>query len=199
MTAVLIVDRSPANQQALRRCLSALPEVKNVLAARSSEEMLSRYAKDRPDLVLLDAQMPGLDGTSALSKLLQLDAGARVLVLTLGESPSVVAEAIAGGALGYLATDASPQEVSAVLATVMRNKALASLPKPRASAKPGLTERELQVLRGMSEGRSNTQIGSDLFLSEDTVKTHARRLFRKLGVCDRSHAVAEGFRLGLLV
>ncbi|MBO3733833.1 response regulator transcription factor [Glycomyces sp. NEAU-S30] len=61
-----------------------------------------------------------------------------------------------------------------------------------------LTERELQVLRGMSEGKSNAEIGRDLFVSEDTVKTHARRMFRKLGARDRAHAVAEAFRSGLV-
>ena len=63
---------------------------------------------------------------------------------------------------------------------------------------PNLTERELQVLRGMADGKSNAEIGRDLFVSEDTVKTHARRLFRKLGARDRAHAVASGFRTGLV-
>jgi DNA-binding CsgD family transcriptional regulator len=63
---------------------------------------------------------------------------------------------------------------------------------------PNLTERELQVLRGMADGKSNAEIGRDLFVSEDTVKTHARRLFRKLGARDRAHAVASGFRAGLV-
>jgi DNA-binding NarL/FixJ family response regulator len=64
--------------------------------------------------------------------------------------------------------------------------------------RPALTERELQVLRGMADGKSNAEIGRDLFVSEDTVKTHARRLFRKLGARDRAHAVAAGFRTGLV-
>jgi DNA-binding NarL/FixJ family response regulator len=74
------------------------------------------------------------------------------------------------------------------------------VPTPRTPADPGvqLTERELQVLRGMSQGKSNGQIGRELYLSEDTVKTHARRLFRKLKARDRAHAVAVGFRSGAL-
>jgi DNA-binding NarL/FixJ family response regulator len=75
-------------------------------------------------------------------------------------------------------------------------------PTQRGAAEPGssinLTEREMQVLRGMSQGKSNGQIGRELYLSEDTVKTHARRLFRKLGVRDRAQAVAHGFRRGLV-
>jgi len=69
---------------------------------------------------------------------------------------------------------------------------------PDAGGPPALTERELQVLTGMSRGRSNAEIGRELYLSEDTVKTHARRLFRKMGAADRAHAVAVGFRWGLL-
>ena len=74
------------------------------------------------------------------------------------------------------------------------------MPAPRQPSDPGvqLTERKLQVLRGMSQGKSNGQIGRELYLSEDTVKTHARRLFRKLGVRDRAQAVAHGFRRGLV-
>jgi DNA-binding NarL/FixJ family response regulator len=71
--------------------------------------------------------------------------------------------------------------------------------EPVAPRRPQLTERELQVLHGMADGKSNAEIGRDLFVSEDTVKTHARRLFRKLGARDRAHAVASGFRSGLLV
>jgi DNA-binding NarL/FixJ family response regulator len=77
-----------------------------------------------------------------------------------------------------------------------------STPAPRAvegaAPTPTLTEREMQVLTGMSRGRSNSEIGKELFLSEDTVKTHARRLFRKLGAADRAQAVAVGFRWGLV-
>jgi DNA-binding NarL/FixJ family response regulator len=71
-------------------------------------------------------------------------------------------------------------------------------PQPDAEGLPPLTERELQVLRGMGRGRSNSEIGRELYLSEDTVKTHARRLFRKLGAADRAQAVAMGFRWGLV-
>lgn len=198
MISVLVVDDSPTVRQALRRCLSAVPEVRQVTTAASGEELLARYPIERPDLVLLDVQMPGIGGAVALRKLLELDGRAAVLMLTMGEAPPAVAESVAAGAQGYLAKDASPQELAAVLMAVTARRTLASVPDPRHETDPGLTDRERQVLKGMSEGRSNAQIGKELFLSEDTVKTHARRLFRKLGVADRGHAVAEGFRRGLL-
>jgi DNA-binding NarL/FixJ family response regulator len=142
--------------------------------------------------------MPGMGGIEALRRLLEFDRRVAVVMLTAGESPAQVAEAVTMGAQGYLAKDASPQEIAAVLATMADDEQSSPLPQQRKAADPGLTEREQQVLRGMSDGLSNAQIGKELFLSEDTVKTHARRLFRKLDVCDRGHAVAEGFRRGLI-
>ncbi len=83
-------------------------------------------------------------------------------------------------------------------ATLVEHDPLVPAQRGDAPPQPVLTERELQVLRGMADGRSNAEIGKELFVSEDTVKTHARRLFRKLGARDRAHAVAAGFRAGLV-
>jgi DNA-binding NarL/FixJ family response regulator len=88
---------------------------------------------------------------------------------------------------------------SAVVPQQRAENALAPLPEAVAPRRPSLTEREIQVLRGMSEGKSNAEIGRELYVSEDTVKTHARRLFRKLGARDRAHAVASAFRAGLVI
>jgi DNA-binding NarL/FixJ family response regulator len=126
---------------------------------------------------------------------------ANVVVVAAGDDRDGVVRAMAGGARGFLQQDVSVEELCAALA-----HALVEVPRQGAraardeevAAPPDLTERELQVLRGMSEGKSNGQIGRELYLSEDTVKTHARRLFRKLGVNDRAQAVALGFRRGLV-
>ena len=199
MVTVMVCDDSPTVRAAVRRCLTAIPEVSRVSTAASGEELLARHPVEHPDIVFLDVQMPGMGGPEALRRLIEADRRVSVVMLTSGEAPAQVAEAVSMGAHGYLAKDASPQEIAAVLAALAADEpAGASLPQQRKAADPGLTEREEQVLRGMSEGLSNAQIGKELFLSEDTVKTHARRLFRKLEVCDRGHAVAEGFRRGLI-
>ncbi len=199
MVTVMVCDDSPTVRAAVRRCLTAIPEVSRVSTAASGEELLARHPVEHPDIVFLDVQMPGMGGPEALRRLIEADRRVSVVMLTSGEAPAQVAEAVSMGAHGYLAKDASPQEIAAVLAALAADEpAGASLPQQRKAADPGLTEREQQVLRGMSEGLSNAQIGKELFLSEDTVKTHARRLFRKLEVCDRGHAVAEGFRRGLI-
>ncbi len=199
MVSIMVCDDSPAVRAAVRRCLGAIPDVSTISTAASGEELLARYPVERPDVVLLDVQMPGMGGCEAVRRLHELDRRVTILMLTSGESPQQVAEAVSQGAQGYIAKDASPQEVAAVLAASQGDdSATAGLPQQRRAEDPGLTEREQQVLRGMSEGLSNAQIGRELFLSEDTVKTHARRLFRKLEVSDRGHAVAEGFRRGLI-
>ena len=99
--------------------------------------------------------------------------------------------------------DATREEMAATVVYALSDAAWRrSTPAPRPvegnGTSPSLTEREMQVLTGMSRGRSNSEIGKELFLSEDTVKTHARRLFRKLGAADRAQAVAVGFRWGLV-
>jgi DNA-binding NarL/FixJ family response regulator len=124
-----------------------------------------------------------------------------VIMMTMAEDVEGVARAVNAGARGYLVKDASREELITVVTQALADAAARTLPISAADAEgglPALTERELQVLRGMGRGRSNSEIGKELYLSEDTVKTHARRLFRKLGAADRAQAVAKGFRWGLV-
>jgi DNA-binding NarL/FixJ family response regulator len=203
VTTVCVCDDSPLAREALRRAVAALPGVTRVTGAGSGEEVLARYSQERPDLVLLDVRMPGLGGVEAVRRLVATHPEASVLMLTLAEDTDGVARAVAAGARGYLRKDATREELAATvghaLAEAGEREPLSSRPRPTAAGvPPALTERELQVLSGMSRGRSNAEIGRELYLSEDTVKTHARRLFRKLGASDRAHAVAMGFRWGFV-
>lgn len=198
MVSVLVCDDTATTRKSLRTSMLLVPEIESVSTAASGEELLARYPVEHPDLIFLDTQMPGLGGLASLRKLLDAHHKARVVMLTMGEVPADVADAVAGGALGYVAKDASPQEFAAVLAATQQAMSESGLPHQRSRYRQDLTDREMQVLQGMSNGRSNAQIGKDLTISEDTVKTHARRLFRKLNVSDRGHAVAEGFRNDIL-
>jgi len=175
-----------------------------VATADTSAEAFTRYAAERPELVLLDVAMPDLGGPETARRLVAAHPGANVVMLAGTGDHERLAEALAGGARGYLTKDVSVEELCAALAHVVDAGAQ---PRPSAShptqpqppvIDPPLTERERQVLDGMSRGKTNNEIGRELFLSEDTVKTHARRLFRKLGVNDRAQAVALGFRSGLV-
>lgn len=189
-------------REAVRRALSGLPGVERVTAAGSGEEVLARYPLERPDLILMDVRMPGIGGVEATRRLVAAHPDASIVMLTMGEDADGVARAVAGGARGYIAKDASREELASTMTLILSGGP--EIPGQRGSrarpggAPPALTEREQQVLDGMSRGLSNAGIGKELFLSEDTVKTHARRLFRKLGAADRAQAVALGFRWGFL-
>jgi DNA-binding NarL/FixJ family response regulator len=202
VTTVLVCDDSPLAREALRRAVATVPGVDRVLAAGSGEEGLVRFGADRPDLVLLDVRMPGIGGVEAARRMLAVAPQTGVIMMTMAEDVEGVARAVNAGARGYLVKDASREELTTMVTQALADAAAArSMPKmtmDNDAGLPTLTERELQVLRGMGRGRSNSEIGKELYLSEDTVKTHARRLFRKLGAADRAQAVAKGFRWGLV-
>jgi DNA-binding NarL/FixJ family response regulator len=203
MTTVLVCDDAPLAREAVRRAVSAVPGVERVSAAGSGEEVLARFPLERPQVVLMDIRMPGMGGVEATRRLLVEHPGAVVVMLTMGEDVEGVAAAVSAGARGYMVKDASREETAAVLslattAPAHRSGTVVPLPVRPHSDGPSLSEREVEVLEGMSRGKSNAQIGRELYLSEDTVKTHARRLFRKMGAADRAQAVALGFRWGLL-
>lgn len=173
------------------------------------EELLARYTAHPADLVVIGTQRSVASGVHATRHLLARHPQAGVLVFGSGDDPGdialAIALAIAAGARGYLRWDASRPDLVAVLAHTLIARAAhpsaahhSVLPTPtrtRAGDSP-LSERELQVLALMSQGKTNSQIGGELFLAHDTVKTHARRIFTKLGVKDRAEAVAHGLRRG---
>jgi DNA-binding NarL/FixJ family response regulator len=203
MTTVLICDDHRMVREGLRRSVQSMPGVDRVDTAESGEEVLARWPSERQDLVLMDVSMPGLGGLEATRRLISRHPEANVVMLTGAGDRDAVALAISGGARGYLHKNVSREELAAALLTALADSPLRT-PAPGAHADdsgaqpPELTERERQVLHGMAQGRSNAEIGRELYLSEDTIKTHARRLFRKMGVNDRAQAVASGFRWGLV-
>lgn len=203
MATVLICDDRPDVQDELRRVVGVLPGVEIEVAA-SGDEALQRRAQHSFDLVLVSLDLLGRTGVETVRDLLGLHPVARVVLLTAPDEHDLLDQALTLGAAGYVCRTTPPDQFAAAIATALT---LAALPT-QAHAGPGghseasssvvLTEREWQVLTGMSLGKSKAEIGRDLFVSEDTVKTHARHLFQKLQVADRAHAVAAGFRRGLL-
>ena len=201
MTTVLICDDHRRFREHLRRFVAAVPGVDRVAIADNSAETMVRYAAELPALVLLDVAMPDLGGPETARRLVAAHPGANVVMLAGSADHDRLAQAMAGGARGYLTKDVSVEELCAALAHVVVDARVQRVNSGHTQSPPidpPLTERERQVLDGMSRGKTNNEIGRELFLSEDTVKTHARRLFRKLGVNDRAQAVALGFRSGLV-
>ena len=202
MTTVLICDDHRMIREGLRQSVQTLPGVDRVDTAESGEEVLARWPSERPDLVLMDVSMPGLGGLEATRRLVREHPEAKVVMLTGAGDREAVALAISGGARGFLHKNVSREELCAAVATALAEHPVqrtgGAHADERGAQPPELTEREMQVLHGMASGRSNAEIGRELYLSEDTIKTHARRLFRKMGVNDRAQAVASGFRWGLV-
>ena len=201
MRTVLICDDRRSVREGLTRVMSAVPGVQRIDCVSTADELLTRYARQSADVVFVGTQRAVASGAEATRRLMAAHPQANVMVFGAPDDGCSIAAAIAGGARGYLRWDASRPELVAALAHSAAGAEVGSMPVQR-GAQPGagvnLTEREMQVLRGMSQGKSNGQIGRELYLSEDTVKTHARRLFRKLSAADRAQAVAQGFRCGLV-
>lgn len=199
MPVVLVCDDVAAEREAVRRAIAMIAGIDRVATAASGEEVLRRIRSERPDVVLMDVRMPGLGGVETTRRLNHDHPEVDVIMLATTHDADAVGTAVEVGARGYVAKDASYEEFAAILALVID-----STPEggPRfgepAGRRPVLSTREQQVLDGIMRGLSNAEIGRELFLTEDTVKTHARRLYRKMGASDRAAAVANGFRWGLL-
>ena len=196
----------------------AAPERRAFDLNQAVEEMLalSRSELDQHGVavaLLLDADLPAPGPAEAMRRLSQVAPHAAVVVLAGADDTEALERALALGARGWLTPEVNRAELAAVAAHVHAVSSMTPTPtvparnvehRPQSATpdaertQPVLTRRELEVLVGMSNGRSNSQIGQDLYLSEDTVKTHARRLFRKLGASDRAQAVAIGMRRGLI-
>jgi DNA-binding NarL/FixJ family response regulator len=196
VTTVLIFEDRRGVREGLTRAMSAVAGVSRIDSAVTGDELLARYTRQPTDLVLVGTQRGAPTGVHVVRRLIAAHPQANVLVFGAPNDSGSIAAAIAGGARGYLRWDSSRPELVSTLAHALTSRAQLPVP-PRVAREAGsVTERELQVLRGMSEGKSNGQIGRELYLAEDTVKTHARRMFRKLRVKDRAEAVAQGFRCG---
>lgn len=209
MRSVLVCVRTPVAAQRIAAWAAHLGVAAAVRTALSGEEALARMGERPADVVLIDVGMTRPDPVQFTRRVLSRGPHT-ALVLVGADDPRAAAAAVAAGARGVIRAGEHGEDLVSALAQGIllacpngRQNSVASptLGRPNQNATPRrgvLTERELQVLRGMSEGKSNAEIGRELFVSEDTVKTHARRLFRKLGARDRAHAVASAFRSGLV-
>jgi DNA-binding NarL/FixJ family response regulator len=204
MTGVIVCHGSAGVRDRIMAAAHGVPALAPARSASTAEELVALVRRTSPTLVLLDAHLPGVGAIEALRRIRGLGVDATVIMLAVPGDEITLDRAIALGARGYLPPDVDRSELAAVaahgLVGVPQQGGRGNAPgaRPGAGAPHDLTRRELEVLSGMSHGRSNAQIGAELFLSEDTVKTHARRLFRKLGAADRAQAVAIGLRTGLI-
>jgi DNA-binding NarL/FixJ family response regulator len=202
---LLIVDDHPVVRDGLRGIFEGDPEFDVVGEASDGSSGVEAADRLRPDVILMDLRMPGLDGAGAIRELAARSNPARVLVLTTFDTDSDVAGAIEAGATGYLLKD-SPRDalVRAVRAAFRGESVLAPsvatrlLSQLRAPASDTLSARELEVLTLIAQGETNRGAAARLFISEATVKTHLLHIYEKLEVNDRAAAVAAAYERGLL-
>lgn len=199
---ILIVDDHPVVCSGLTSMLSAQPGLEVTASAASGEEALAIVQRDRPDLMLLDLRMPGMDGIGVLRALKGMEHAPRVLVLTSFEKEEDVYRAIRAGAHGYLLKDTTESEMVAAISAVAGGKRY--IPRHIAARladrmmRADLTARELQVLELLAAGSTNKQIGGALAISDNTVRHHVNSIMEKLQVSDRTEAVATAIRNGVL-
>jgi DNA-binding NarL/FixJ family response regulator len=211
VTRVMVVDDEALVREGLRLVLEHGGELQVVAEAASGSSALDVLASCTVDVVLLDIRMPEMDGIEAARRITARADAPPVVMLTTFSDDALIVGAIRAGASGYLLKSMPPAEIrAAVHAAVEGRTSLApSLvdrlvqeyatrhvsPAPELSR---LTERELDVLRAIAGGLSNVEIGSRLFVSEGTVKTHVAAILRKLGLRDRTQAAVAAYELGLV-
>ena len=205
---VVVVDDHPFFRDGLSRGLINSGRIEMVGEAENGRDGLDVITAERPDVAVVDYQMPDLDGLQLLSAIIRDGIPTKVLMLSAIVDASIVYAAVEAGAAGYLSKDARRQEIIDAVLAVNRGRTvvppelaagLVSQIRLRAeSTRPVQSPRELEVLKGFARGLSVPELGRELFLGTSTVKTHAQRLYQKLGVSDRAAAVAEGMRMGLL-
>jgi DNA-binding NarL/FixJ family response regulator len=190
---VLIADDQTLFRAGLARILARDPRLEVVAQAKNGSEAVEATLALQPDVVLMDLQMPGLNGVEAVRRLHQDAPAVRVLVLSAYADRSMVTEAIDSGAVGYADKDITPDEM------VQRILSASSTAQRHRPAAADLSERELHVLQQVATGLSNKQIARRLGISEKTVRNHLSRVFNKLRAANRTEAVLNAMRVGLLV
>ncbi|MFF3159116.1 response regulator [Streptomyces sp. NPDC057910] len=208
LISVVLVDDHPMFREGVRRALTLSGRIEVLAEADTGREALKAIAEHRPQVAVVDVRMSDLDGIAVVRAVVRDSLPTRVLLLTAFEDSSLVFEAIQEGAAGYILKDASRTEIVEAVARVAGGGTV--IPPELATGLAGeirgrlkdegplLTDREHEVLKLFAEGMSIPSVAGRLFLAPSTVKSHAQRLYTKLGVSDRAAAVAEAMRRGLL-
>jgi DNA-binding NarL/FixJ family response regulator len=199
---VLIADDHTTFLAGLTSIIDMERDMIMVAQATDGRQAIDQWRKHRPNVTLLDLRMPVLDGVDVLDEIRREDASARIVILTTYDSDNDIYRAIKAGAKGYLLKDARREELVDCIRKVNGGEtcipqALLQKLATGVGSEP-LTDRELDVLNLLANGRSNKEIGVTLFISEFTVKGHLRNIFTKLNVLSRTEAIATATRRGLV-
>ncbi|MFF7469016.1 response regulator [Streptomyces sp. NPDC008092] len=215
MTTVLIVDDQALQRLGFHMLLEAEPDMTVVGEAGNGSEAVRMTAELRPDVVLMDVRMPGMDGIEATRRIAESGGRSRVLVLTTFDLDEYAYEALRAGASGFFLKDARPAELvvgiravaagDSVISPGLTHKLIDAYTARRSGHSPehtrrlaDLTEREREVLTALATGATNAEIAERLHLAESTVKSHVSRILTKIGARDRVQAVIFAYDVGLV-
>ncbi|AXG82194.1 response regulator [Streptomyces paludis] len=218
MTTVLVADDQPLQRMGIRMLIEGTPGLEPAGEAGHGAEAVRLAAELRPDVVLMDIRMPGMDGIEATRRITATGSRTRVLIVTTFDLDEYAYEGLRAGASGFLLKDARPEELVAGIQAVATGDAVVA-PRltrrlldayaHRVLAPPGapaaedprlkaLSDREREVLLAIGQGRTNAEIAEDLVLTESTVKKHVGRILAKIGARDRIQAVITAYDTGLV-
>jgi DNA-binding NarL/FixJ family response regulator len=202
LITILVADDHPVLREGVLAMLSNEADMKVVAQAANGREALEGFRRHRPDIVLMDIQMPEMSGIDAIAAILAEAPAARVIVLTTYRGDVSALRALRAGAVGYLLKSQLLNELVGTIRAV--HAGMRSIP-PEIAAElvahlgdDALSEREIQVLRLVAQGNSNKRVASELGVSEDTIKAHMKNVCSKLSAKDRTHAVTIALRRGIL-
>ena len=195
---VLVADDHPLMREGIAAVIARCDDLQVVGEAGSGHAAIEEFRRGRPDVIVMDLQMPDLDGLSAMAKIREESPGQRFIVLTTYPDPALQRRAHQAGACAYLLKTAIRSDLTKVIRDVF---AAASTSMAHATAtmhSSALSEREIDILQRIADGRSNVEIASSLSISEETVKTHIVNFRAKLQATDRAHAVRLAVERGIL-
>jgi two-component system NarL family response regulator len=199
---VLCVDDHRLMREGIVRILGLDPEITVVAEASNGQEAVEQSLRHSPDVTLMDLQLPKMSGLEAIRAIRQVNAQARIVVLTMYQGDEDIYRALQAGAVGYVLKDSVPEDLIRVIHDAHAGKQsipaeIAAKLVSRTNASP-LTTRELQVLQLLKTGMRNKEIAADLGISEDTARTHIKSIFLKFQVHDRTAALSEAIRRGIV-
>ena len=202
---ILVTDDHPVVRAGLSGMLSGEPDFEVVGEAQNGKEAVAFVGELKPDVVLMDLRMPEMDGVTAIGHIKSDHPDVHILVLTTYESDADILRAIETGATGYLLKDTPREELFGAIRTVAQGQsplapgvAARLMQRVRDPEEEGLSTREIEVLELAAQRTSNKEIAKQLWVSETTVKSHMLHIFDKLGVTDRTAAVTEALKRGII-
>ncbi|MGV7209173.1 response regulator [Oxalobacteraceae bacterium A2-2] len=199
---VMIADDHPLLRSGIAAVLACTPGLELVAEAEDGDQAVALFQRHRPDITLMDLQMPGRGGLEAIIAIRAIDPGARIIILTTYSGDAHIARALEAGASGYLLKNMARTDLATYIQRIHGGGRHLPQPVARelAAALPSeaLTAREIAVLKLVAEGHTNQLTGARLGLKEDTIKAHMKTILAKLGARDRTHAVTIALRRGFL-